>query len=97
MIHLRRDQMRDHAASARGIRRNAARRIRWAGASPSRRSASRSTLQPLLKDQELVTRSSTRVTYWEGAVDVGGSFGDVAMNGEGYVEMTGYERAFRSP
>ena len=54
-------------------------------------------LQPVMKDQELVTRSSTRVTYWEGAVDAAGSFGNVAVNGRGYVEMTGYERAFRAP
>ena len=55
------------------------------------------TLQPVMKDQELVTSSSTRVTYWEGAVDAAGTFGNVAVNGRGYVEMTGYERAFRSP
>ena len=55
------------------------------------------TLQPLMKNQELVTSSSTRVTYWEGAVDASGSFGNVAVSGRGYVEMTGYERAFRSP
>jgi predicted secreted hydrolase len=54
-------------------------------------------LQPLMRDQELVTRNSTQVTYWEGAVDVAGSFGNVAIGGQGYVEMTGYERAFRSP
>ena len=70
VIHLRRDQMRDHADSAHGSRRRAARSIRWAGASRCRRCTSRSTLEPLLKDQELVTRGSTRVTYWEGAVDV---------------------------
>ena len=32
------------------------------------------SLHPLLDDQELVTRESTRVTYWEGAVSVNGSF-----------------------
>lgn len=54
------------------------------------------TLQPLLREQELVTRGSTRVTYWEGAVDVSGSFSGGAVRGEGYVEMTGYDRAFRA-
>ena len=54
-------------------------------------------LRPLLDDQELVTRESTRVTYWEGAVTVGGSFDNVGVNGEGYVEMTGYDRPFRAP
>ena len=46
----------------------------------------------MLKDQELLTKGSTGVTYWEGAVSVSGS-----AKGEGYVEMTGYDRAFRSP
>jgi predicted secreted hydrolase len=54
-------------------------------------------LDPLLENQELMTRSSTRVTYWEGAVDVTGSFDNVAVNGDGYVEMTGYDRAFQQP
>ena len=54
-------------------------------------------LQPLLRDQELVTRSSTRVTYWEGAVDVSGRFGNVGTRGEGYVEMTGYDRKLTVP
>ena len=54
-------------------------------------------LTPLLNDQELVTRSSTQVTYWEGAVDVSGSFRNEAAKGEGYVEMTGYEKKFRAP
>jgi predicted secreted hydrolase len=49
-------------------------------------------LDPLMRNQELLTRSSTQVTYWEGAVDVIGSFGNVAVSGVGYVEMTGYDR-----
>jgi len=55
------------------------------------------SLRPLLDDQELVTRESTRVTYWEGAVSVNGSFDNIGVTGEGYVEMTGYDRAFRAP
>jgi predicted secreted hydrolase len=55
------------------------------------------TLAPLMDAQELVTRGSTHVTYWEGAVDVTGSFAGVGVRGEGYVEMTGYDRAFRAP
>ena len=54
------------------------------------------TLRPLMKQQELITTGSTRVTYWEGAVDVHGSFGGVAVRGEGYVEMTGYDAPFRA-
>ncbi len=54
-------------------------------------------VQPLMRNQELVTRGSTRVTYWEGAVGVTGSFGNVAVSGKGYVEMTGYDKKFRAP
>jgi predicted secreted hydrolase len=46
---------------------------------------------PLMKNQELRTTRSTRVNYWEGACDVAGSFDNVAVTGEGYVEMTGYD------
>lgn len=53
-------------------------------------------LQPVMREQELVTSGSTRVTYWEGAVDVTGSFRNVAVRGAGYVEMTGYDKAFRA-
>jgi predicted secreted hydrolase len=52
-------------------------------------------LHEALPDQELQTKSSTRVTYWEGAVTVLGSFGGTPVRGEGYVEMTGYDKAFR--
>ena len=55
------------------------------------------TLQPLMRDQELVTKGSTGVTYWEGAVDVNGTFNRNAVSGQGYVEMTGYASIFRSP
>jgi len=44
-------------------------------------------LEPLLRDQELDTRASTGVVYWEGAVHVSG---DGAETGLGYVELTGY-------
>jgi predicted secreted hydrolase len=53
---------------------------------------------PLVKDQELVTSKSTRVTYWEGACDVTAPGGGVPL-GRAYVEMTGYAgaRTFRDP
>jgi predicted secreted hydrolase len=44
---------------------------------------------PLVKDQELITEKSTRVTYWEGACDVTAP-GDGTPLGRAYVEMTGY-------
>lgn len=54
-------------------------------------------LNPVMENQELMTARSTGITYWEGAVDVVGSFHDTAVRGEGYVEMTGYDQAFRAP
>lgn len=54
-------------------------------------------VEPLLRDQELVTKASTQVTYWEGACDVDGTFGGVAVRGKAYVEMTGYDHAFKAP
>ncbi|HVO93678.1 MAG TPA: lipocalin family protein, partial [Terriglobales bacterium] len=47
-------------------------------------------ISPAFPDQELITNRSTRVTYWEGAVEVRGNFGGKPVAGEGYVEMTGY-------
>ncbi len=48
------------------------------------------TLTPELKDQELVVYASTGNTYWEGAVSIQGQSAGVAVQGEGYVELTGY-------
>jgi predicted secreted hydrolase len=45
---------------------------------------------PEFADQELVTNKSTRVTYWEGAVQIRGTVERKPMTGTGYVEMTGY-------
>ncbi len=50
----------------------------------------RITVTPVLSDQELRTGDSTRVTYWEGAVDVQGHYRNVPVAGRGYVELTGY-------
>ncbi len=41
-------------------------------------------------DQELITPESTRVTYWEGSVNAGGTMGQRPVRGHGYVELTGY-------
>jgi predicted secreted hydrolase len=48
------------------------------------------TLTPLFQDQELITRRSTQVTYWEGAVRVSGTLRNAPVSGQGYVELTGY-------
>ncbi|MGH7798762.1 MAG: lipocalin-like domain-containing protein [Candidatus Binatia bacterium] len=45
---------------------------------------------PAFSDQELITNRSTRVTYWEGAVSITGTFKQAAITGRGYAEMTGY-------
>jgi predicted secreted hydrolase len=96
VIHLRREQISVTATGSWHSKKSGATYpMGWRIAVPSFGIAL--TLQPLMKNQELVTSSSTRVTYWEGAVDAAGSFGNVAVNGRGYVEMTGYQRAFRSP
>ena len=50
----------------------------------------RVTVTPVLSDQELRTENSTRVTYWEGAVDVRGHYRNAPVAGNGYVELTGY-------
>ena len=45
-------------------------------------------VEPLIPNQEF--RAS--FTYWEGAVRVHGQIDGAAVNGRGYVELTGYER-----
>jgi predicted secreted hydrolase len=47
-------------------------------------------ITPHFHEQELITNRSTRVTYWEGAVQVKGTFRNKPIAGSGYVEMTGY-------
>jgi predicted secreted hydrolase len=94
VIPIRRDQMQITAKRHwKSKKSGATYPLQWNVAIPSLRITL--ALSPLLDDQELVTRESTRVTYWEGAVNVSGSFDDVAVNGEGYVEMTGYDGALR--
>ena len=51
-------------------------------------------LTPVLADQELMTLKSTRVIYWEGLVTVEGTYRGQPLQGQGYVEMTGYDRRF---
>ena len=51
------------------------------------------TLEPLVKDQELRTRSGTAITYWEGACRVLDGQGLEA--GDAYVELTGYAHSMQ--
>ncbi len=48
------------------------------------------TITPTLADQELRTRNSTRVVYWEGDSNVTGTSAGKPVTGQGYVELTGY-------
>jgi predicted secreted hydrolase len=45
---------------------------------------------PRVSNQELVTKKSTRVTYWEGACVVSGTAAGRRVTGKSYVELTGY-------
>jgi predicted secreted hydrolase len=93
VIHIRHDQMRIRAQGRwTSLRSQATYPMGWLVEVPALEISLK--LTPVLREQELITRRSTQVTYWEGAVDVTGSFGDVGVSGQGYVEMTGYDRPF---
>jgi predicted secreted hydrolase len=55
------------------------------------------TVTPVLKDQELDTRGTTMIVYWEGACAVEGRRGDTPVEGRAYVELVGYDRSHESP
>jgi predicted secreted hydrolase len=55
------------------------------------------TITSNLPDQEMRTPGSTGVTYWEGSVAIDGTKNKHPVNGEGYVELTGYTGAFDAP
>lgn len=91
VIHIRHDQMHVQALDRwRSPKSGAVYPMVWRVTVPEFRIAV--TITPEMRDQELVTRGSTNVTYWEGAVAISGTFDNVAVSGVGYVEMTGYER-----
>ncbi|MHB9097869.1 MAG: lipocalin family protein, partial [Syntrophales bacterium] len=48
------------------------------------------TAAPTLADQELVTKGSTGVTYWEGAISGQGTSRNRLVTCQGYAELTGY-------
>lgn len=47
-------------------------------------------ITPSVANQELITTSSTGVTYWEGAIEGQGLSDSKSVSIEGYVELTGY-------
>ncbi|HTV54623.1 MAG TPA: lipocalin-like domain-containing protein [Terriglobia bacterium] len=49
-----------------------------------------------LKQQELVTNNSYSPTYWEGAIRISGEQAGKAVEGVGYLEMTGYAKRLDS-
>jgi len=54
-------------------------------------------IRPNLDDQEMLSPNTTNVIYWEGSVSVNGKKNDRSISGHGYIELTGYARAFDSP
>jgi predicted secreted hydrolase len=95
VIHIKRDQIRiEPRARWKSTRSGATYPMGWRVSVSSLGIVLE--VDPLMQNQELITTGSTGVTYWEGAVDVHGSSGNVAVKGGGYVEMTGYDRPFRA-
>jgi predicted secreted hydrolase len=52
---------------------------------------------PVLQDQELDTRGTTMIVYWEGACSVRGRHGNESTDGRAYVELVGYDRSHEQP
>ncbi|HEY0077265.1 MAG TPA: lipocalin family protein [Pyrinomonadaceae bacterium] len=52
---------------------------------------------PVLKNQELDTRGTTMIVYWEGACTVEGRHDDAETRGRAYVELVGYDRSHEQP
>lgn len=48
------------------------------------------TIQPAFENQELFTKGSTKVAYWEGSSSARGIKAGRPVQGQAYVEMTGY-------
>ena len=48
-------------------------------------------IEPLIDDQELDTRGSTMIVYWEGACKVSGTRDDKEVSGRAFVELVGYD------
>lgn len=55
------------------------------------------TVTPVLCNQELDTRGTTCLAYWEGPSNVVGTVDDGAVGGRCFVELVGYDRRRRLP
>src|SRR5436305_7741621 len=53
-------------------------------------------LMPTVADQELDTRATTGVVYWEGSQRVTAQRAGRSLGGEAYVELTGYASTLRA-
>lgn len=51
-------------------------------------------IAPVVPDQEMNTPGSTGVNYWEGLAKATGTKDGKEVTGEGYVELTGYDKPF---
>jgi predicted secreted hydrolase len=54
-------------------------------------------VQPVLQDQELDTRGTTMIVYWEGACTVHGRHGNEQTEGRAFAELVGYDRSHEQP
>jgi predicted secreted hydrolase len=54
-------------------------------------------ITPVMQDQELDTRGTTMIVYWEGACRVQGRHGEQQTVGCAYVELVGYDRSHEQP
>jgi predicted secreted hydrolase len=52
---------------------------------------------PVIQDQELDTRGTTMIVYWEGACLVRGLHAGRETKGRAYVELVGYDRSHEQP
>ena len=47
-------------------------------------------VEPAFDQQEMVTDATTGISYWEGSISITGRRGQKAVQGKGYLELTGY-------
>jgi predicted secreted hydrolase len=54
-------------------------------------------IDPVMSDQEIDSRGTTMIVYWEGACEVVGKAGERDIAGRAYVELVGYDRSHDQP
>jgi predicted secreted hydrolase len=54
-------------------------------------------VEPVIKNQELDTRGTTMIVYWEGACRVSGLREGKSVTGKAYAELVGYDRSHENP